>query len=107
MNEIRLNAYPVGKESINGSQNQRRALIPAAGYWMRPSRCSASGRARTALQDCREAKRTRRHLWHFQKGRLFDAMLQRVKLPMLTRLNSSAGRIRQTVQHLARTLPGF
>ncbi len=49
------------------------------------------GVARTALQEiAEEAQLTRGAIyWHFQnKADVFDAMLQRVKLPMLTRLNS-------------------
>ena len=49
------------------------------------------GVARTALQEiAEEAQITRGAIyWHFQnKVDVFDAMLQRVKLPMLTRLNS-------------------
>ena len=49
------------------------------------------GVARTALQEiAEEAQITRGAIyWHFQnKADVFDAMLQRVKLPMLTRLNS-------------------
>lgn len=49
------------------------------------------GVARTALQEiAEEANLTRGAIyWHFQnKADVFDAMLQRVKLPMLTRLNS-------------------
>ncbi len=49
------------------------------------------GVARSALQDIAdEAQLTRGAIyWHFQnKADVFDAMLQRVKLPMVTRLNS-------------------
>ena len=49
------------------------------------------GVARSALQEiAEEAHLTRGAIyWHFQnKADVFDAMLQRVKLPMLTRLNS-------------------
>ena len=47
--------------------------------------------ARTAVQEiAEEAQLTRGAIyWHFQnKADVFDALLQRVKLPMLTRLNS-------------------
>ena len=66
------------------------------------------GVARTALQDIAdEAKLTRGAIyWHFQnKADIFDAMLQRVTLPMVTRLKSqSQAEADNPLQYLRQTL---
>ncbi len=62
------------------------------------------GVARAALQEiAQEAGLTRGAIyWHFQnKGDVFDAMLRRVTLPMVARLNSQAGAESENpLQHL-------
>ena len=67
------------------------------------------GVARSALQEiAEEAHLTRGAIyWHFQnKADVFDAMLQRVKLPMLTRLNSQPeAESDNPLQHLRQNRP--